>query len=161
MLDPTEDTRLCRCGHERRHHIHQPRGTPTRMVDGPCALPGCRCEAFDLNINRWSRWDEFQEDTQEWARQTFPDQTIEGKFAHLMEELIEIVDAPDDRSEWADALILLLDAAALAGHTAEQLLEAAIVKMAVNRERNWGEADEDGIVRHIEETTEPKRKEQA
>lgn len=149
MNDPIEDLRRCRCGHERRHHVHQPRGTQWRMVDGPCVLPGCRCDAFGLNINRWSRWDEFQEDTQAWARRVFPDQTLSGKFAHLMDELIEITERPDDRSEWADALILLLDAAALAGLTAEQLLDAAIEKMAVNRERQWGEADEDGIVRHI------------
>ena len=119
------------------------------MVDGMCALCGCGCNAFDLNINRWSRWDEFQEDTQAWARQVFPDQTLSGKFAHLMDELIEITENPDDRSEWADALILLLDAAALAGHTAEQLLDAAIEKMAVNRERQWGEPDERGVVRHL------------
>ena len=151
MKEPFEDTRLCRCGHERRHHIHHPRGTPLRMVDGPCALPGCGCEAFDLNTNRWSRWDEFQQNTQAWALEVFPGQTISGKFAHLMEELIEITENPDDTSEWADALILLLDAAALAGHTAEQLLDAAIEKMAVNRGRQWGEPDERGVIRHLDD----------
>ncbi len=131
-------------------HLHYPRGT---VIDGMCEMVGCRCDAFEPNINRWSRWDEFQEDAQVWARQTFPDQTISGKFAHLMDELVEIVEAPDDRSEWADAVILLLDAAALAGHTAEELLDAAIEKMVINRKRNWGEADERGVViKHLDES---------
>ena len=151
MNDPTEDDSLCRCGHKHRDHVHGPPRVPNRTVNGMCAVTGCWCDAFDLNTNRWSRWDEFQQNTQAWALEVFPGQTISGKFAHLMEELIEITENPDDTSEWADALILLLDAAALAGHTAEQLLDAAIEKMAVNRGRQWGEPDERGVIRHLDD----------
>lgn len=45
--DPEQDPALCRCGHNRASHVHEPPGTQMRMVDGMCACEGCDCDGFE------------------------------------------------------------------------------------------------------------------
>ena len=88
----------------------------------------------------------FQEEVGEWAAATFKQQTIASKIAHMRRELIELEKAPNDAGEMADLLILLCGIAALAE---VDLMEAARIKMEVNRARTWSEPDAEGVCSHV------------
>ena len=70
---------------------------------------------------------------------------------HLQEEVKEVMKEPLDVTEYADCLILLMGAFKRIGGTAEQLVQAAIDKVEVNKKRKWGKADENGVIKHIDE----------
>lgn len=55
----------------------------------------------------------------------------------------------DAKEEFADCLILLLDAASHTGLTAENLMEEVIKKFNINKRRTWGKPDANGVVEHI------------
>ena len=86
-------------------------------------------EANDLNA--------FQKKQGRWAANTFGDQTTEEKLRHLIKEIREIMDDPQDVVEYADALSLLLDAARLQGISASEIVRAARKKLDVNKRRTW------------------------
>lgn len=94
-----------------------------------------------------------QQEINEWQRATFPAATFASTYAHLEDEMIEIIDADtdaDERMEIADACILLFGLAGLSGF---DLLKAVREKLEINKTRQWGEADERGVVRHVETYT--------
>lgn len=95
----------------------------------------------------------FQTAVHSWAAQTFPveTQTYVQSIAHLKRELDEILSAPGDVTEWADGFILFLEAAKRAGFDTHQLLEAAELKLAINKKRVWGAPDADGVIQHVKE----------
>ena len=72
-----------------------------------------------------------------------------GSLAHLKEEVEELIENPNDIEEWADVTMLLLDAARRRGFTAKQLLQWTLAKLEINKTREWGVPDAEGIVRHI------------
>ncbi len=72
-------------------------------------------------------------------------------LAHLEKEILELKADLNDHSEWADCLLLLLDAARRAGVDADQLILAAFKKLEVNKTRKWGKPDENGVIQHIKE----------
>jgi NTP pyrophosphatase (non-canonical NTP hydrolase) len=82
----------------------------------------------------------------EWQRATFPPSTAASKLAHLRKELVELEAAPTDAGEIADCIMLLVGVASLAGVDVQQALED---KLAVNKQRRWGEPDADGVVEHV------------
>ena len=98
-------------------------------------------------------WNYLQSQVAAWARETFGDSTISSKFAHLMKELVEISENPQDVTEWADAFLLLMDASAFAGFTMDEIFRACVEKHAINRARKWGEPDEHGVVEHVRTET--------
>ena len=76
----------------------------------------------------------------EWSDKTFGDPSQRGPLGplkHLAKEAAEAQEKPGDLSEYADCLILVLDAARRAGFTDEELLQAGFDKMEVNRSRDW------------------------
>lgn len=91
---------------------------------------------------------EFQKEVSDWAKETFPNETPASKIAHLRREVEELAETPGDTEEMADCFILLLGLCEKAGGN---LLAAAKRKMEINRERKWGEPDEDGVCSHISE----------
>ncbi len=93
----------------------------------------------------------FQEQQGEWAAETFKNQTVDGKLAHLIKEVGELRDDPTDILEFADCLMLLLDAARLQGITATDILINAWYKLGINKQREWGQPNADGSVEHISE----------
>ena len=95
------------------------------------------------------QWQLLQDKIGGFTDETFGESTVASKMAHLREELDEVVAAPDDRMEWADCMILLLDAARRAGLSMDDLHQAIEDKMEINLKREWGEPDEDGVVRHV------------
>ncbi|MGD9525043.1 MAG: dATP/dGTP pyrophosphohydrolase domain-containing protein [Gemmatimonadales bacterium] len=82
----------------------------------------------------------------QWQAETFKDATVHSKIAHLVEEVVELAQAPHDAEEYADCFMLLTGAAHVAG---VDLASAVRDKLAVNRARQWGEPDEHGVVRHV------------
>jgi hypothetical protein len=87
----------------------------------------------------------------EWSDATFgADRTGLPALHHLREEVGEVIDHPDDLLEWADCLMLLLDAARRRGIPIADLMSAAVVKLDICKRRQWGEPDENGVVHHVE-----------
>lgn len=78
-------------------------------------------------------------DHAEWSQATFGNVGPIGPLKHLANEAMEAAAAPGDLSEWADMQFLLWDAQRRAGITDEQITQAMIEKLAVNKAREWPE----------------------
>lgn len=73
----------------------------------------------------------------EWSEKTFGNVGHIGPLKHLAKEAMEAAAEPDDLSEWADMQFLLWDAQRRAGISDEQITQAMIEKLAVNKQRQW------------------------
>lgn len=84
----------------------------------------------------------------DWANEVYPDRTPYQALAKMvMEEIPELLkDGLDDPLEWADLLILVLDASELRGI---DIIDAARVKMEINKRRSWEIDKESGIMHHV------------
>lgn len=88
----------------------------------------------------------------DWSQRTFgtDDQRgPAGPLAHLAKEAEEARANPSDVSEYADCLLLVIDAARRAGFDIDALLSAASDKLQINRARKWGPPNADGSVEHV------------
>lgn len=93
-----------------------------------------------------------------WSQATFGDVGPVGPLKHLSKEALEAAAEPGDLSEWADMQFLLWDAQRRAGISDEQITQAMIKKLAINKVRQWPEP-EDGEPRlHIKEQSEQEKK---
>ncbi|EEG7580471.1 DUF550 domain-containing protein [Salmonella enterica] len=91
----------------------------------------------------------------EWSDATFGDVGPIGPLKHLSKEALEAVAEPDDLSEWADMQFLLWDAQRRAGITDEQITQAMIEKLAVNKQREWPTPKDGEPQLHIKEQPAP------
>lgn len=66
-----------------------------------------------------------------------PGERTAGVLDHIRKELIEIEAAPTDLTEWVDLLLLALDGAWRAGHTAEAICQGIDAKQTKNEARTW------------------------
>ena len=89
-------------------------------------------------------------DHAEWSHATFGNVGPIGPLKHLAKEAMEAAAAPDDLSEWADMQLLLWDAQRRAGITDEQITQAMIDKLAVNKTRHWPEPKDGEPCLHIQ-----------
>lgn len=94
----------------------------------------------------------------QWQRDTFKKATAESATKHLLSEVIELINAIrsqaselDTTYEFADCFLLLFGAASLYGMTYQDICEAIACKMSINKQRTWGEPNEEGYVEHIKE----------
>ena len=93
--------------------------------------------------------EQIRNDHAEWSQSTFGNVGPIGPLKHLSKEALEAAEQPGDLSEWADMQFLLWDAQRRAGITDEQITQAMIEKLAVNKQREWP-APKDGEPRlHI------------
>jgi|GEM_PF-5757451 len=83
-----------------------------------------------------------------WADKVYPNRTTEVAFAKMVGEVAEILADPSDALEWADVLILLVDAAHLRGI---DIIKAAHEKMNINEARTWSIDKRTGIMSHVKE----------
>jgi hypothetical protein len=91
-------------------------------------------------------------DQAEWSQATFgPDERRGpiGALKHLEKEAREAQQDPCDPYEFADCLLLVLDAARRAGINASELIQFAEAKMAINKERTWPKPTSDEPVEHV------------
>lgn len=86
-----------------------------------------------------------------WSQKTFgtdEERGPTGALEHLKLEANECIEAPDDIVEYADCLLLLLDANRRAGFGLMELVQAAYDKLQVNKERDWIVPDGDSPTLH-------------
>lgn len=88
----------------------------------------------------------FQAEVHEWSQATFPHQTPESKYAHLKREIAELGDNLADGEEMADCFLLL---AGLAHMNGVDLMAAARRKLEINKTRQWGKPDSEGVSSHL------------
>ncbi|EBS4088991.1 hypothetical protein DPQ12_28560 [Salmonella enterica subsp. enterica serovar Newport] len=91
----------------------------------------------------------------EWSDATFGDVGPIGPLKHLSKEALEAAAEPDDLSEWADMQFLLWDAQRRAGITDEQITQAMVEKLAVNKQREWPEPKDGEPRLHIKDMPAP------
>lgn len=87
----------------------------------------------------------------EWSDATFGDVGPVGPLKHLSKEALEAAAIPSDPLEWADMQFLLWDAQRRAGITDEQITQAMIEKLAINKSRQWPEPKDGEPRLHIKE----------
>lgn len=90
----------------------------------------------------------------DWQNKTFGEGTPESTLFHLVDEIAEvheaiIFDDEDRRLEFADCFFLLFCAAARDGMTYDDICAAIDEKFEINKKREWGKPDNNGVVRHI------------
>ncbi|HHT3341100.1 TPA: dATP/dGTP pyrophosphohydrolase domain-containing protein [Klebsiella michiganensis] len=95
--------------------------------------------------------DQVRREHAEWSQTTFGNVGPVGPLKHLAKEAMEAAAEPDDLSEWADMQFLLWDAQRRAGITDEQITQAMIEKLAVNKQREWPEPKDGEPRMHIKE----------
>ncbi|HGO5524189.1 TPA: DUF550 domain-containing protein [Klebsiella oxytoca] len=100
--------------------------------------------------------DQVRREHAEWSQGTFGNVGPVGPLKHLAKEAIEAAAEPDDLSEWADMQFLMWDAQRRAGITDEQITQAMIEKLAVNKQRSWPEPKDGEPRLHIKE--QPRKK---
>ena len=93
-----------------------------------------------------------------WSQATFGDVGPVGPLKHLSKEALEAAAEPDDLSEWADMQFLLWDAQRRAGISDEQITQAMIKKLAINKVRQWPEPKDGEPRLHIKEQSEQEKK---
>lgn len=91
----------------------------------------------------------------EWSQATFGNVGPVGPLKHLSKEALEAAEQPGDLSEWADMQFLLWDAQRRAGITDEQITQAMVEKLAVNKQREWPEPKDGEPRLHIKEQQAP------
>lgn len=91
----------------------------------------------------------------EWSESTFGNVGPVGPLKHLSKEALEAAADPSDPLEWADMQFLLWDAQRRAGITDEQITQAMIEKLAVNKKREWPEPKDGEPRLHIKEQPAP------
>ncbi|OYF73417.1 hypothetical protein CI612_27290 [Klebsiella quasipneumoniae subsp. similipneumoniae] len=91
----------------------------------------------------------------EWSQATFGNVGPVGPLKHLSKEALEAAAEPGDLSEWADMQFLPWDAQRRAGITDEQITQAMIEKLAVNKQRKWPEPKDGEPRLHIKEQPAP------
>lgn len=95
--------------------------------------------------------DQVRSEHAEWSQATFGNVGPVGPLKHLSKEALEAAEQPGDLSEWADMQFLLWDAQRRAGITDEQITQAMIEKLAVNKQREWPEPKDGEPRLHIKE----------
>lgn len=91
----------------------------------------------------------------EWSQATFGNVGPVGPLKQLSKEALEAAAEPGDLSEWADMQFLLWDAQRRAGITDEQITQAMIDKLAVNKQREWPEPKDGEPRLHIKSQPAP------
>ncbi|ENZ8418294.1 DUF550 domain-containing protein [Klebsiella pneumoniae] len=98
-----------------------------------------------------SEREQVRQEHAEWSQATFGNVGPVGPLKHLSKEALEAAAEPGDLSEWADMQFLLWDAQRRAGITDEQITQAMIDKLAVNKQRSWPEPKDGEPRLHIKE----------
>lgn len=99
--------------------------------------------------------DKVRREHAEWSQATFGNVGPVGPLKHLSKEALEAAAEPNDHSEWADMQFLMWDAQRRAGITDEQITQAMIDKLAVNKQREWPESKDGEPRLHIKSQPAP------
>jgi NTP pyrophosphatase (non-canonical NTP hydrolase) len=102
-------------------------------------------------------WDvqELTNEIVEWATATFGSrqQTALPVLRHLQKEVAELTHAietgGDEKTEFADCFMLLLESAHSRKLSVHDLVTATYQKLEINKKREWGSPDRNGVIEHI------------
>ncbi|HBR2693249.1 hypothetical protein B6I61_08375 [Klebsiella pneumoniae] len=114
-------------------------------------LPAEEAEALARMVLDAMDRDQVRQEHAEWSQVTFGNVGPVGPLNHLSKEALEAAAEPCDLSEWADMQFLLWDAQRRAGITDEQITQAMIEKLAINKQRSWPEPKDGEPRLHIKE----------
>ncbi|MBX8914271.1 DUF550 domain-containing protein [Enterobacter ludwigii] len=112
----------------------------------------------DIMQGKASLRDDIRRQHAEWSQSTFGKVGPVGPLKHLSKEALEAAAEPGDLSEWADMQFLLWDAQRNAGITDEQITQALIDKLKVNKDRQWPEPKDGEPRLHIKAASQQKEK---
>ncbi len=101
-----------------------------------------------------SERDQVRREHATWSQATFGDVGPVGPLKHLSKEALEAAAEPGDLSEWADMQFLLWDAQRRAGISDEQITQAMVKKLVVNKQREWPDPKDGEPRLHIKEKSE-------
>ena len=93
---------------------------------------------------------DLQNDLKAWTEKQFPTRNMGSITNHLMSEIGELLENPNDIMEFADCFMLLVDAASYQGIHMSDIWRAMGEKLEINKKRKWGEPNKQGFVEHIE-----------
>ncbi|HFC9852184.1 TPA: DUF550 domain-containing protein [Klebsiella pneumoniae] len=94
----------------------------------------------------------------EWSQATFGNVGPVGPLKHLSKEALEAAEQPGDLSEWADMQFLLWDVQRRADITDDQITQAMIEKLVVNKQREWPDPKDGEPRLHINNSSEPTKR---
>ena len=95
-------------------------------------------------------WQKLQDEIEKWSDNQFGfNRPPTGSINHLIKEVQELKEEQYCLEEYADCLMLILDAARMAGYNCDNLFKATQDKLKVNKNRKWGPLDKDGVSEHI------------
>ncbi len=131
---------------------------PVMFIDGD--ISASDAEKLAAVIREWDdapapERDRVRREHAEWSQATFGDVGPVGPLKHLSKEALEAAAEPGDLSEWADMQFLLWDAQRRAGISDEQITQAMVEKLAVNKQRKWPEPKDGEPRLHIKEQPAP------
>jgi hypothetical protein len=89
-----------------------------------------------------------------FSQEAFGPDTVRGPIGvlkHLKKEVDEVLEHPLDITEYADCLLLLLDASRRAGFTLDKLIQSAYDKLQVNKKRVWPNWRENSLTEPLED----------
>ncbi|HCB2881899.1 TPA: DUF550 domain-containing protein [Citrobacter freundii] len=133
-------------------------GKPVMFIDGD--ISASDAEKLAAVIREWDdapapERDRVRREHAEWSLATFGDVGPVGPLKHLSKEALEAAAEPGDLSEWADMQFLLWDAQRRAGISDEQINQAMVEKLVVNKQRKWPEPKDGEPRLHIKEQPAP------
>lgn len=131
---------------------------PVMFIDGD--ISASDAEKLAAVIREWDdapapERDQVRRDHAAWSQATFGNVGPVGPLKHLSKEAQEAAAEPGDLSEWADMQFLLWDAQRRAGISDEQITQAMVEKLAVNKQREWPEPKDGEPRLHIKEQPAP------
>lgn len=101
----------------------------------------------ELNTDRWNI---LQNILHKWTVEKFGNETNPlPSLNHLKGEVLELIEKPNDRLEWADCFIILIHAAKKQGYSMNDIYSFIQEKHEINKTRKWSEPNEKGVCYHI------------
>jgi len=79
----------------------------------------------------------FIKDQIEFSKATFGEGERSGVLDHMLKEIEELREAPDDINEWIDLILLAIDGAWRSGSDQNEIVECLKAKLTINCARNW------------------------
>lgn len=84
-------------------------------------------------------------DVAAWADDSFPEETLDARLAHLRKEYDELLARPESGEEMADMVMIIANHAHIMGVDLKAEIRR---KLAINRVRTW-RTGPDGVVEHV------------
>lgn len=128
--------------------IPDPEIDDCRVYDVTTAAGRAAAVQHLLRLDGPETLDSLVRDIAVWQRQTFPHATVDSVLAHLVKEVRELAAAPRDPGEQADVFHLLVGLAQACGYDLRGIVSE---KFRINRQRQWGAVQPDGVVEHVRE----------